>query len=473
MTAGIESDDKSYIFQAKIDKKSPEVVGGKGIRLDIKKDGVIHKHIIDAMTGATVGALGWVDEQAQEFMCEAAQNHVYTYPTTFNNRKAEDLAKFYIEHSPAGVLSSAMWCCSGSESNENALKIIRQYQIERGMPKKKKIISREISYHGFTLGAISVSGNLIANSMKDILIDQENICLKMPICYPYRGQKKGETEGEYVIRLLNSLEDIILFNDPATISTVLVETIPGSSLGTVPPPPGYLPGLRAMCNKYDIIFMLDEVMCGTGRVNPNGRLNCWENFLQPEEAPDIQTVGKTLGSGYVTIAGVLVGPKIKDTIVNGTGTIKVAHTYSSHGFSCAVALEVQKKIQKEKLTANVFEKGNLMGQQLQTLLLPKHNIVGDVRGLGGFWTIEFVKNKETKETFPFALDVGHRFQAVCFENGLNVMGMQGCVNSTSGDHALLAPSFIITDGDVSEIVGRIEKSVQELGHQLRAEGEWK
>ncbi|SCW00928.1 LAFE_0D01244g1_1 [Lachancea fermentati] len=466
----VKPENESYVFQGTINKKAPMVLGGKGIRMTVEKDGKVSE-VIDAVTGAAVGALGWGDEEILPIIEEAARNHTYTFPSLIGNKPSEDLAKFYIDHSPEGVFSAALWCCSGSESNENAMKIIRQYQIERGCPEKTKIISRATSYHGFTLGALSISNCFRADMFKDILIDQEK-CLKMPPCYPYRFQKKDETEAQYVQRLLDDLEKIIIDNDPKTVSCVVVETLPGSSLGTAPPPKGYLPGLRALCNKYDLIFMLDEVMCGTGRSNPNGKLNCWENFLEPKDAPDIQTVGKTLGSGYVTIAGVLVGPKIRDAYIKGSNSVFGSHTYASHGFNCAVALGVQKKIMRDGLTSNIFKMGNLMGQKLEDALLKEDNIVGDVRGIGGFWSLEFVKDKVTKELFPVELDVGHRYQQVCYDNGLNVMGMQGNADGINGDIALFAPSFVITEADVDEIVSRAVKSVNELTAQLKAEGQW-
>ncbi|SCU89984.1 LADA_0F01024g1_1 [Lachancea dasiensis] len=463
---------ESYVFQGTINKKPPHIVSGKGMRMTVEKDGKIYDDILDAVTGAAVGALGWGDEEVLPIIEKAAKNHTYTFPSIIGNKPSEDLAKFYIDNSPPGVFAAALWCCSGSESNENAMKIIRQYQMERGCPEKTKIISRDTSYHGFTLGALSISHCGRADLFKEISIDQTNTCLKMPVCYPYRYQQKGETEEEYSQRLLDSLEKIILDNDPKTVSCVLVETLPGSSLGTAPSPKGYLSGIRALCNKYDVIFMLDEVMCGTGRCNPNGKLNCWESFIGPEDAPDIQTVGKTLGSGYVTIAGVLVGPKIRDAYINGSNAVFGSHTYASHGFNCEVALGVQKKILREGLTANIFKMGNLMGSKLQAALLKEDNIVGDVRGIGGFWSLEFVKNKTTKETFPVELDIGHRFQHVCFENKLSVMGMQGNADGVAGDITLLAPAFIITEEDVDAIVERIVKSVEQLSKELKAEGHW-
>lgn len=467
----VQEKTESLLFEAVIAKKTPQIVGGKGIYVDIISEGVKHEKILDACTGAAVGALGWGDEEVYDMVNKSIREHTYSFPFFVGNPHAERLADFYISNSPPGVFSSAMWCGSGSESNENALRIIRQYQLERGKPEKLKIISRMQSYHGFTLGAMSISAGNRSEIFKDIMIDQENICLKMPVCYPYRYQRNDETEEQYSQRLLNSLEKIIVDNNPATVSAVVVETLPGSSLGTVTPPKGYLSGIRALCNKYDVIFMLDEVMCGTGRCNPNGKLNCWENFLTAEEAPDIQTVGKTLGSGYVTIAGVLVGPKIKNAYTNGSGMIFGSHTYASHGFNCSTALKIQKKIQRENLTSNIFQMGNLMGKTLRKTLVEEDNtIVGDVRGIGGFWSLEFIQDRLTKKPFPPEANVAKNFQKICFENKMNIMSMPGIIGDGTGDIALLSPSFIITESDVHEIISRICKCVKLITEKLQKEG---
>lgn len=462
--------EQSYVFQASVDKLGPQVTEGKGIYITIEKDGKIHKNVLDAITGAAVGALGWGDEEALEIMDKSARASTYSYPCLISNKSSEALAKFYIENSPEGAFSAALWCSSGSESNENALRIMRQYYLERGLPNKVKLMSRESSYHGFTLGAQSMSWNPRVEPFEPYLMDRKKINIKIPCAYTYRYKKEEETEEDYARRLIDDLENKIVSNDPDTIAAVVVETLPGSSLGTTPPPKGYLKGIRELCNKYDIIFYLDEVMCGTGRCNPNGRLNCWENYLDPCDAPDIQTVGKTLGSGYVPIAGVLIGPKIKNAFLNGSKAVVGGHTYSCHAFCCGVALGVQQKIKRENLTSNVFKMGNLMGEKLKNTLLAKSNIVGDVRGVGGFWSVEFVKNRETKEPFDISLGVGPRFKAVCFDNGLSVMGMPGNPDGSCGDRALLAPSFIITEEVVDDIVGRMVKSVAELTDELKSEG---
>ncbi|KAK6457807.1 aminotransferase [Scheffersomyces xylosifermentans] len=458
---------KSYIFQGKIDEQVPNVLKGEGVKITVEHNGVTQE-LIDGVTGAAVGALGWGDPDVLDMITEAAKVTSYSYPAYIGNKYSEALAKFYIDHSPEGAFASALWCGSGSESNENALKIIRQYHLEKNNVKKIKFISRKTSYHGFTIGSMSISSNPRTATFKDILLPSEQ-CPKMEVCYPYRNQKKNETTEEYVARLMTNLEELILKEDPETVAAVIVETLPGSSLGTSPPPPGYLPGIRKLCNKYDVIMMLDEVMCGTGRVTPNGGLNCWENFLTVEEGPDIQTVGKTLGSGYVTIAGILISPKMRNVFLEGSGRSMGAHTYSGHGFNCLVALKIQEKIQAQGLTKNIFKMGNLMGEKLKKTL-EDSPVVGDVRGLGGFWSIEFVKNKDTKESFPLALDVTHRVQDQCFDNGLTVMGNQGC-NDGTGDHVSIAPHFIVTEEDIDSIVTILTKSVGEIVEQLKAEGE--
>ncbi|AQZ14627.1 hypothetical protein BZL39_G06450 [Zygosaccharomyces parabailii] len=464
--------ESSYVFQASVSGVGAQVVGGNGIHIDVEKGGKMYKNIIDGVSGAAVGALGWKDDEVLEIINDAAKKSTYSYAPLMSNKGSEELAKFYIDNSPKGVFASALWLTSGSESNENALRIIRQYYLERGLPDKVKIISRDNSYHGFTMGAQSVSWNPRVDDYKPYLFDQENVALKMPSAYTYRLKKDSETEEQYSQRLLDTLEKKIIDNGPETVAAVLVETLPGSSLGTTPPPKGYLKGIRHLCTKYDIIFYLDEVMCGTGRCNPNGKLNCWENFLDASEGPDIQTVGKTLGSGFVTIAGVLIGPKIKDVFVNGSNYIFGGNTYSSHEFNCYVALGVQKKIAREHLTANIFEMGNLLAEKLRKQLLTEENIAGDVRGIGGFQSVELVKNRDTKEAFDVKLGVSTRLKTLCFENGLSVMGMPANPDGTCGDRAIFAPAFIITEQDVDEMVKIFVKCLSSLSTALKQEGAW-
>jgi adenosylmethionine-8-amino-7-oxononanoate aminotransferase len=458
----------SFLISGDLNKSVPFVTTGSGVYVNVRDEKTnTERPVLDAVTGAAVGALGWGDESVVDMVTQAAKESVYSFPAILGNDYAHRLAEFYINHSPPNAFAAALWTGSGSESNENALKIIYQYFRAQGKTKKTKFISRMSSYHGFTIGALSIGDSSRATYFSDILLKPDQ-CLKMPECHPYRYKKDDETLEDYTARLLTALEDMIISEDPETIAAVIVETLPGSSLGTCPPPAGYLLGIRKLCDKYDILFHLDEVMCGTGRCNDGG-LNCWENFLPKDQGPDIQTVGKTLGSGYVTIAGVLISPKVKSVYTATDSVILGAQTYHGHGFNCSVALKIQEKILKLNLTSNMFKMGNLMGEQLSARLLGKSKITGDVRGIGGFWSIEFVKDTNTKECLDVNLDIGHRVQNVCFANGLNVMGMQGTFKS-EGDHIVLAPAFVVTEEDIANIVEICCKSIFQVEEALALEG---
>ncbi|SGZ48972.1 CIC11C00000005905 [Sungouiella intermedia] len=461
-------EQSTYIFQADVSKPNPNVIEGKGTRIKIE-DPETGKVIecLDAMTGAAVGALGWEDPDVPGYFADALKNSTYSFTPLIANKNAEALAKFLIDNSAPGAFAAALFVTSGSEANDNAMKIIRQYFVEKGKPKKTKFLGREYSYHGFTIGAMSISCGSRSDAFKDITLSDEQ-CPAISVCNPYRDQGDLTTE-EYVQKLIDEAEETILKNDPETVASITIETLPGSTLGTIPPPPGYLLGLRKLCDKYDILFHLDEVMCGTGRCS-NGKLNCWEEFLEPGQGPDLQSIGKTLGSGYVTIAGVLVSPKIRNTFIAGSSKIFGGQTYASHGINTYVALKIQEKIKRENLSANMYKMGNLMGKLLKEELADSP-IVGDVRGTGGFWAIEFVKNKDTKESFPKELDVAHLYSDIALVTGISTMAFQGA-NKGAGDHVLFAPAFIINEDDVHEIVEKAKLACDTILKKLTAEGHY-
>lgn len=458
----------SHVFASTVSDKALEVISGKGCKITVKNPATGEiKELLDGMTGAAVGALGWGDEDAVEFINKAAKACVYQFPAIIGNPYAEELAKFYIENSPEGAFASCLWTTSGSESNEAAMKTIRQYWLEKGKPEKVKMLSRYTSYHGYSIGALSLGHSNRSFSFQDILL-KEDLMVKLPEYLPYHYKTEGETDDEYSERLLKQYEEIILKEDPATIASLTVESLSGTSLGTPVPTKTYLYGLRKLCDKYDILFHLDEVMCGTGRINDGG-LNCWENFLPANAGPDIQTVGKTLGSGYVTIAGLLVAPKVKDAFVAGTNKILGGQTYASHGFNCYVALQIQQKIKKLQLTKNMFEQGNYLGAQLKEKLA-ESKIVGDVRGLGGFWTVEIVKDKASKSPFEKKLDVAHMVSGKAYELGLSIMGCQDQIRDVGGDMVMFAPSFVITKEEADQMVAITVKAVKDVEEKLVADG---
>lgn len=452
----------SHVFQAKVSQQSPMVVGGKGIHITIEDPVTKERKVcIDAISGAAVCSLGHGDPDIVAAMKAAAEVSTYSYGMYISNWAAEALGKFIVDNSPEGAFASALFTGSGSESNENALKIMRQYFLEKNEPERLKFISRKQSYHGFTIGALSIGSNARKEMFAPITLP-EAITPKVSQVFPYRDMKAGQTEAEYVTQLLEELEDTIVKNDPKTVAGVIFETVGGSTYGTQPPLPGYLDGAKAICEKYGILFMLDEVMCGTGRC---GSLHAWTQFMDNSSGPDLQSIGKTLGSGFVTIAGVLVSPKVKKAFEEGSGAIMGAQTYHSHDFNCRVALAVQEKVKRENLVENIKEQGNYMGQSLKEKL-KDCSIVGEVRGAGGFWSVEFVKDKATKECFPASVDVSHFIGDKCKEKGLLLMAMNGTSDGKVGDHITLGPAFTVTKDDIETIVSVVVESVLEAEKEL-------
>lgn len=456
--------NSSALFTGKVDKFSPMITGGKGNMIVIE-NAVTHekKDVFDAMGGAAVLCLGHSDDEIIAAMGEAAKTSSYSYPLYMTNYHAEELARYIIDNSPEGVFESVLFTCSGSESNENGMKTVRQYWLEKGEPDRKVFISRKQSYHGYTTGTLALSDNAKKGMFIDVCMDDERF-RKVSPCYPYRDMKDGETEADYCGRLLKEIEDSILEAGPKNVACIMLETMGGSTFGTCPPVAGYLSGIRKICDKYGVLMWLDEVMCGTGRASATGGFHCWESF--PDfSGPDLQSIGKTLGGGFVTIAGLLVSPKVKKAFVEGSNQINGAQTYHQHAFNCQVALAVQKKCERLGLKQNSYDMGMLIGKGLKERA-GETKIIGDVRGLGGFWSVEIVKDKATKETFPKELMVGPKLSELCLKNGMTTMGLTGTAGNGVGDHLTVAPTFILSREDVLFIVDTMIKSIKEFEAQM-------
>lgn len=458
----------NYIFEADLRAQKYSVVNGNGVEISVR-DEETGKVIdcIDGMTGAAVGALGWKDPDIPGFFAEGLRQTNYSFTAVLGNDHAQALSKFIIENSPQNAFAASLFVTSGSEANDNAMKIMRQYFVEKGKPRKTKFVSRENAYLGFSIGSMSLSRGMRSDLFKEIILPRSQ-CPTIDACYPYREQGALTTE-EYVEKLLKQAENVILDEDPETIAGISLETLPGATLGTVPLPEGYLNGIRDLCDKYDILLHLDEVICGMSRCNPNGRLHCWENYLQPGKGPDIETIGKTLGSGYVTIAGVLISPKVKNGFLLGSGKVIGGQLYNCHSLNCYVALKIQEKIKQQNLSQNIFAMGNLLGKLLQDQL-SECPIVGDVRGLGGFWSIEIVKDRATKESFPLSLDMCGQAAEFALQNGVTTLNIQGCNGGVEGDLILFGPAYVITEEVVRDLVKRVVRSFVQLVQKLKCEG---
>ncbi len=265
---------------------------------------------------------------------------------------------------------------------EAAIKMSRQYFLELSPPQPQRIrfIARKESYHGTTLGALSVSGHLARRGLYEPMLIPSNITSRVSACNAYRGLRKGESTSAYVERLAQELDDEFKRVGADTVCAFLAEPVVGAALGCVPAVPGYFRAMKTVCDKYGALLVLDEVMCGMGR---SGTQHAWE---QENVVPDLQTIGKGLGGGYAAIAAVLVGHKVVRALEKGSGAFAHGQTYQGHPVACAAALEVQRIVTKQRLVENVAERGAYLGRSLRGRL-GGHPHVGDIRGKGLFWGV--------------------------------------------------------------------------------------
>lgn len=463
---------ESHVFQSTVSKKTPILERADGMYITVKDPQTgDERTIIDAMTGAAVGSLGHQDSDIVEAMCEAAKTSNYAFGYYLGNHASEELSEFIIKNSPEGHFDSCLWVGSGSEANENAMKIVKQYHLEKGDSKRYKFISRFNSYHGFTIGSLSLGDGIRKVEFKDILLSDDQTP-KISACYPYRGIKDGMTEEDYTNQLLKELEAKFIEVDPTTVAGVFFETVGGSSFGTVPPPKGYLDGAKAICEKYGALFVLDEVMVGLGR---NGKYHCYESFMKEGNGPDLMTVGKTIGSGYVTLAGVLISPKVKNAVVAGSNKVSGAQTYHCHEFNCKVGLAVQQKLIANDIPAKGAKVGKYMMEQIAEKT-KNSRVVGDIRGLPLFFSVEFCDPK-TKENLEPQYGFCYKVQDKALKYGITSMALQGTVGSTKdaegniiplGDHISLAPAYIITQTEADIIVDALVKAIAEAEEEYFA-----
>ena len=423
----------------------PVAVRGEGIYLHTA-DG---QAIIDASGGAAVAALGHGNRRIAEAIGRQAAALAYAHTGTFSNQPAEDLADIILQDEPGG-LTRAWFCSSGSEGNEAAIKLARQYFLEIGQPGRCRTITRLQSYHGTTLGALSAGGNLMRRE-KFLPILSQTHSLVSP-CFPYRFQNAGETDAQYLDRLADELEAEFQRLGPDTVMAFLAEPVVGATTGCVTALPGYFQRVKAICDRHGALLILDEVMCGMGRT---GTMHAWE---QEGVTPDIQVIAKGLGGGYQPIGGILIADRIVQALAQGSGGFLHGQTYQAHPVACAAALEVQRIIREDNLLANV----QAMGKRLEAALTERfgnHRHVGDIRGRGLFWAIELVTDRATKTPFDPALKMNEQVKQEAFTRGLSGYPMGGTIDGKLGDHYIIAPPYIVTAAEIDTIVERLGDAV--------------
>jgi adenosylmethionine-8-amino-7-oxononanoate aminotransferase len=329
------------------------------------------------------------------------------------------------------------------------LKMARQYFVEIGQPQRSQFIARRQSYHGNTLGALAVGGNAWRRAQfAPLLIDVEHVSP----CYEYRDRAQGETAADYGERLAAELEQAILTVGHDRVIAFIAETVGGATAGVLTAVPGYFKQVREVCDRYGVLLILDEVMCGMGRC---GSLHACE---AEGVTPDLLVIAKGLGGGYQPIGAVLAQGRIVDAMRQGSGFFQHGHTYLGHAVACAAALAVQQVIERDGLLAQVRSRGAWLMERLRRQF-GDHPHVGDIRGRGLFIGLEFVNDRETQAPFDPALQVHARLKRAAMDEGLMCYPMGGTIDGRRGDHVLLAPPFIISEDDLEEIVLRLDRAL--------------
>jgi hypothetical protein len=415
------------------------------------------RRYFDASGGAAVSCLGHSHPAVIDAIREQAQRLCYAHTSFFTSEPAEQLAEHLVSRAPEGI-SHAFFVSGGSEAVEAALKMARQYFVEIGQPRRSLFVSRRQSYHGNTLGALAVGGNQWRRrQFAPLLIDT----VQVSPCYDYRDRRADETPEAYGLRLAAELEEALQQAGPERVIAFVAETVGGATAGVLTPAPGYFRAVREVCDRHGVLLILDEVMCGMGR--------CGALYACTQEGvtPDIVVVAKGLGAGYQPIGATLLSRRIHDAFRDGSGFFQHGHTYVGHVLACTAALAVQRAIEREDLLANVQRTGKLLEASLRERFAA-HPHVGDIRGRGLFWGLEFVAERASKAPFDPALRLHARLKKAGMAQGLMTYPMGGTLDGQRGDHLVLAPPFNIEAGHVDLIVERLGAAIDAAIGELPA-----
>ncbi len=431
----------SHVFPRQIKAPPPTAVAAEGCYITDASG----KRYLDGSGGAAVSCLGHGDAEVTAAIKAQVDQLAFAHTGFFTSDPAEALADLLIAHAP-GDLDRVYFVSGGSEAVEAALKLARQYHIENGEPGRQRIIARWQSYHGNTLGALATGGNAWRRAQfAPLLVEVSHIAP----CYEYVERADGESAEDYGARAAQELEDEILRLGPETVMAFVAEPVVGATMGAVPAVAGYFRRIREICDRYGVLLILDEVMCGMGRT---GHLFACE---AEGVAPDILCIAKGLGAGYQPIGAMLCTGAIYDVIGRGSGFFQHGHTYLGHPVACAAGLAVVNAILERDLLRAV----NRTSAQLFTALedrFGQHAHVGDIRGRGLFIGLELVADRATKAPFDPARKLAASVKAAAFEAGLICYPMSGTRDGKHGDHVLLAPPFIYSEDHVAELVDKLD-----------------
>lgn len=440
---------QDYTIHPNLKKKMPIVDYGKGVYL-YDKEG---KKYLDGCSGAMTASIGHAVPEIIEAMKEQAQKICFAYRFQFTSEPAQKLSAIIAEMAP-GTLNWSFYSNSGSEATELAIKMARKYWLSKGKDTKYWIISRHTSYHGITLGALSMSGNYRRRMRYEPILHKFPM-LQPPYCSRCLLKK---TYPECDVYCARQLEDIILQISPQYVSAVILEPIVGASGAAIYPPPEYYGIIREICNKYDVLMIADEVITGFGRTGKNFAMEHWS------VEPDIMCFGKGVSGGYVPLSGITVTDKVYNTLKEGLGTFAAGHTLSGNPLATAVGYSVVKYIKDNNLVEASRVKGEFLLNQL-IKLKEKHPLIGEVRGKGLMLGIDFI-NPKTGDFYDAKMGITEKIVNYSFNNGLIVYASKGAINGVLGDAVLITPPLVINENEMLELVGILDEVIKEVEKEL-------
>ena len=448
----IDPSSYSALLRRSFRKAFPPAVRGEGVYLWDARG----KQYLDFSGSAAVNFIGHGVAEIAAAMAAQAKQVEFVHSSQFTTPVAEEYAAELIDFAGKNFEGGCVYfTCGGSESVETALKLARQYQVEIGQTKRYQVISRGQSYHGSTLGALSVSGNKRRREMYLPMV-REFAHVAFPYCYrcAFDCTDGCRNCGQgYAAELEKAIEAA-----EGEVAAFIVEPVSGATLGAVVPPPGYLQSVAEICRHHGVLLIADEVMTGMGRTGGKFAVEHWE------VAPDILVTAKGLSSGYAPLGAVLVSKRVADAIAHGSGAFLHGFTYNSHPISLAAGRAVLRWVQERKLVeAADPERPGSTATTLRSALERLHGakVVGDVRGIGLLWGVEFVADKTTKRPFASDLNFAGRVAQAAVKRGLLVYPMQGCVDGIAGDHLLIAPPAVITAQQIDWAVDELRNAIEE------------
>jgi adenosylmethionine-8-amino-7-oxononanoate aminotransferase len=436
----------SPLFLRDLGREPIEIVRGEGAYL-YDAAGVRY---LDAAAGAAVAALGHGNSELSEVLAEQGSRLAFAHPSKFATREARELAEKLIARAPSG-LTRVLFASGGSEATETAIKLARQFHLARGKPAKHRVITRRSSYHGATLGALALSGQVERQQpFAPMMLSQPMIaptsCYRCPF-----GREPTSCEFECA----DDLETALQVEGADNVAAFIAEPIVGSSAPGRHPPDGYWARIREICDRHDIVFIADEVMSGNGR---SGR---WWAMQHTGVAPDMISTAKGISAGYSPLAAVLVREEFHQAMTGTAGYFRHGHTFAGNPLSCAVGSRVIDIIEREGLLERVAYLGGLLKRKLEAAL-GGHPNVGIVRGRGLLLGVEFVADRSTREPFPAESDFRTRFSHACLAEGVYVYQGGGDVDGRRGDHVLLAPPFILSDAQADELTSGMARALERV-----------